>query len=424
MSILFENVKYLDEQFEIQDGFLAVNGDKIVYIGADAPAGDFDETINGKGRLLMPGMYNMHTHLAMTLLRGHGENLTLQDWLFTKIFPFEAKLTPEAIYWGAMLGMAECIRFGTISATDMYMDLDMVAKAAADSGFKINAALMEGVGVDEADFDFEGLISKYHNSENGRLKVDSYVNAEYTTGAPRIEKMRDLAKKYDLNMHIHISETEFEHLECKGRHDGLTPIEYFDTFDMFERPTTIAHGVWLEDSDMDICAAKGITVAHNPVSNLKLASGIAPVPTMVEKGVNVALGTDGVASNNNTNLWEELKLAAMVHKGAARNPLLISTTEALKMATVNGAASQGRENCGVLKVGYQADIIALDVSAPHFQPIANLANHIVFAAQGSDVVMTMIDGEILYEDGRFTKVDIEEIKAKVNEYTEGILAQL
>jgi 5-methylthioadenosine/S-adenosylhomocysteine deaminase len=428
MSVLFKNIRYLTSDFEVKEGSVGVSGKDIVYIGAEPPENAVDTVIDGRGKLLLPGFYNIHTHLAMDLLRGYGENLSLQNWLFDRIFPFEAKLNTDAIYWGTKLALAEALRFGTVSSTDMYMDVDAVCRAVDESACKANVALMAPVGGDEQnEKPFVGAaaaLKRWHGHDGGRIRLDSYIHAEYTTGEERSLFMRDLAVEHGLNMHLHLSETKSEHDECKQRHGGLTPAGWFAKLGVFDRPTTVAHAVWVEPADIELMREKGVTVAHNPISNLKLASGIAPVPAMLAAGVNVGLGTDSSASNNNQNLWEEVKLMSILHKANSGDPTVITPKEVLAAATVNGARSQGREDSGVIEVGKRADLQMLDIDQPHMQPCYDMLNNLVFSAQGSDVCLTMVDGQILYRDGEYTTIDVERVEYEVERQRKRILAEV
>lgn len=430
MTVLFRDVKYLTPDFAVKEGSVAVSGRDIVYIGEQPPemAAPPDTVIDGRGKMLLPGLFNIHTHLAMELLRGYGENLSLQDWLFTRIFPFEAKLNSEAIYWGAQLAIAESLRFGVVSSTDMYMDVDAVCRAAAESGYKLNAALMAPVGGDkEAEKPFLGAaaaLKNWHGYDEGRIKIDSVIHAEYTTDEEICLMMRDVALANGLNMHLHLSETKLEHEECKQRHGGLTPAGWFAKLGVFDAPTTAAHAVWAEPADMQLFLAHGVSVAHNPVSNLKLASGIAPIPAMLAAGVNVGLGTDSSASNNNQNLWEEMKLMAILHKANSGDPTVITPRQVLAAATAHGAMAQGRANTGAIAVGKRADLQLLNIDQPHLQPCHDWLNNLVFSAQGSDVVLTMVDGRILYRDGEYTTLDVPKIIFEVERQRRRILAEL
>lgn len=429
-SVLFRNIQYLTPNFTVEQGFVGVRNRDIAYLGQTEPddAAEYDSRIEGRGKLLLPGLVNTHTHLAMTLLRGYGENLSLQDWLFKRIFPFEAKLTSEAIYWATQLALAESLRFGTTSSTDMYMDVQAVCRAADEAGCKINADLMAPVGDERpGEQPFVGAaaaLKQWHGYDEGRILIDSYIHAEYTTSEERCLLMADIAKQHNLHMNLHLSETQLEHEECKQRHNGQTPAAYFAGLGVFDQPATVAHAVWVEPSDIQILADKGVTAAHNPISNLKLASGIAPVPAMLKAGVNVALGTDSVASNNSLNLWEEMKLMGLLHKAAANDPTVITPAEVLAAATINGARSQGRGNTGVIEVGKRADLQMLNIDQPHMQPCYDMLNNLIYAAQGSDVELTMVDGRILYQSGEFSSIDYERVVHEVEKHRQNILKQL
>ncbi len=433
MDILFQNVAVLGEDFTVlNNAYVGVRGEKICYLSVAPPAdiADYGSIYDGRHKFMVPGFYNTHTHLAMSLLRGYGENMVLQDWLAQRIFPFEAKLTTEAVYWGTMLGVAEALRFGTVAATDMYYDAAANCQVATETGFKLNASLMAPVTVPDNpqnEFPFAGaeaLLEQYHPSKNGRVRLTAYIHAEYTTDPVHVAKVAEFAKAHDLRMHLHLSETKLEHEECKQRHNGMTPAAYFNSLGAFDVPATAAHCTWAEPEDIAILKEKGVTVAHNPVSNLKLASGICPAPAMLRAGVNVSLGTDSVASNNDLNLLEELKLFAMLHKANSGDPTVITTKEAAFAGTMAGAISQGRGGCGALAVGNQADLVLLDTDQPHWYPQHDLLNQLIFAAQGSDVTMTMADGNILYQDGEYMTLDVEKTYFEVERQKDLILSQL
>lgn len=414
--MLFKNITILDENFDVRDNvYVGIKGEIIDYIDTAKPKEDYGEAYDGKGKLLMSGFYNSHAHTPMTLMRGYGENMSLQDWLTERIFPFEEKLSGEAVYAGMLLGIAESLRFGIVSTTDMYYFCDDMARAVLESGVKNNL----GRGIvnfsADADFDFEGLqgfqetkrlFTTYHNEGNGRLKIDMSLHAEYTSNPKTALHLAEYMKSVGANMHVHVSETEFEHEECKKRH-RLTPVRYLSTHGVFDTRATAAHCVWLEGDDFDILAEKGVTVASCPTSNLKLASGVCNVPLLLKKGVNVAIGTDSVASNNSLNMIEEMKIFAIANKGKQYDPTLITPVEALRAATLAGAKGQGRKDCGKLAVGYKADLIVLDLTQPHMHPVHNLANNIVYSASGSDVLLTMADGRVLYQNGEYRTIDIE-----------------
>ena len=429
--MLFRNITILDEDFNFRDNmYVGIKGDIIDYIDKVEPKESYGESYAGKGKLLMSGFYNSHAHTPMTLMRGYGENMSLQDWLTKRIFPFEDKLNGEAVYAGMMLGIAESLRFGIVSSTDMYYFGDDMARGILESGVKNNM----GRGVvnfsEEGDInDLQGFqetkryFETYHNEGNGRLKVDISLHGEYTSNPKTARHLAEYVKSVGANMHVHVSETELEHEECKKRH-GLTPVQYLYQQGIFDTKATAAHCVWLEGEDFDILADKGVTVASCPISNMKLASGVCNVPRLLSKGVNVAIGTDSVASNNSLNMIEEMKIFAIANKGKQYDPTLINPTEALKAATLAGAKGQGRDDCGRLSVGFKADLIVLDLSKPNMHPVHNLANNLVYSASGSDVVLTMADGRVLYNNGEYLTLDIEKVIYKAEKITNRILGEL
>lgn len=412
-SILFEKIMIINESFECEGPvYLGIDGGRIDCISAELPEKAYDRRINGKNRVIVPALVNTHTHLPMTLLRGYAENYSLSDWLNKKVFPFEAKLTESDIYYGMLLAQAEMFRFGTVSTTEMYFKLGQLCRATAESGAKINVCnpILCFGSTDFENFsetkEYLEILEDKDLTADGRIRIDMGIHGEYTSNPVAVEKAAAFAKEHGMRLQLHLSETEAEHEECKGRH-GLTPAAYFEKHGAFDVPCTAAHCVWLEDADMEILARKGVTVANNPISNLKLASGIANVKKMMEKGINLTLGTDGVASNNNLNLFEELKLFAILNKGASGDPAFVTPSQALKTATFNGARSQGRDNCGLIKVGAAADLAVIDTDKPYMYPCHDLVANLVYSAQGTDVVMTLCDGRVLYENGEYLTVDVE-----------------
>ena len=428
--MLFRNISLLDENFSLcQDMYLATKDDRIVYIGKTKPSGGFGREYDGKSRLLTPGFYNAHAHSPMALMRGYGENLALQDWLNTRIFPFEDKLSGNAVYWATMLCMAESIRFGIVSSSDMYYFTEDMVRAVLDSGAKnnISRAISNpfGTPVSELPSIREMRESvRFNGLGNGRIKIDASLHAEYTSDEATARAVADFAKEENLNMHVHVSETKLEHEECKERREGRTPVRYLNDCGIFDTPSIAAHCVWIEGEDYDILKEKGVTVATNPVSNLKLASGICDVPALLEKGINVAIGTDSVASNNNLSFLEEIKTMALVAKVKHMDPTLITPLQALYAATRGGALAQGRDDCGVLKEGMKADLLAFRTDTPEMNPVHDMMNNMVYSASDGDIAMTMIDGEVLYEEGEFTKLDTERICFEAGKATEGILKEL
>ena len=423
-SILFKNAGILatnNNKFEyIEKGYLGVDGDKIDYIGKEEPKKKYKEEKDSSGLILTPGFVNCHGHSAMTLLRGVGSDLPLQDWLHV-MWPVEDRMNEDDLRCGMELAIMEMLSSGTTSFTDMYLMPWAVADTIGRSGIKANFSRVMQAFSEMSDSDYdsyyrvketEDLVSAFHNSYSERLKVDYAIHAEYTCKPLVVRRYSEDCLKKGLKMQIHLSETKKEHVECIEKY-GKTPTEWFNDLGCFENPTLAAHCVWVEESDMDILKDKGVTVVHNPTSNLKLGSGFAPIPKMIEKGINVALGTDGAASNNNLNFMEEIHLASIIHNGRLGDPTVMDPETVLKMATINGAMAQGREDTGSLEVGKKADIVAFDVNKPHLTPNLNPEALLVYSAQGSDVCMTMVDGNILYENGEFKTIDRERVYSEV-----------
>jgi len=404
----------MDGREPIQDAVVQIDNGIIAYAGEKEKAPGFaaDRTISGRGRIAMPGMVNAHTHVPMTLLRGIGSDLPLQRWLTEAIFPLEDKLTGEDVYWGSMLGIMEMLRFGVTSFLDMYMFADDIAQAVEKSG--IRAVLQRPIlGTQEGDLyriaESEELYKNWNGSCEGRLTVMAGPHAEYTSDPEMIKRIVAHADKLGCGINVHISETKSETEECIGRH-GVTPTKYFEQLGLFDRHAVAAHCVWMTPDDAEIFARKGVYIAHNPVSNLKLGSGVMPIHEQLLS--HTALGTDGAASNNTLSIFEELRAAALIHKGVTLDPTLIGAKQALEMATVNGARALALENVGALSQGMKADLILVKTAGAHAAPMADPLSHLVYAAQGSDVSLTMVDGHILYEDGQFSTFDAQEVIAQ------------
>ena len=426
MSVLFQHVTVLTmdpAQPLLKDAYVAVEGTTISFVGTTRPQGEFDRVVDGAGQVLMPGLINCHTHVPMTLMRGYGGGCDLQHWLQEYIFPAEAKLDERAVAAGTALGLAEMIATGTTCIVDMYMKTGTIAQQVMDAGISANLSCGGLYFGDPKDFspdkcsdcrNQEELMQQWHGAGDGQILVDASIHAEYTSSAPLWQWTADFAQKNKLGMHVHISETKLEHEQSLQRH-GKTPLAILDQYGVWERGGTAAHCVWVSDEDMDLMARKHVTAVHNPVSNLKLGSGVAQVPKMLEVGVNVALGTDGVSSNNNADLFEEIKLAAMLHKGVSRDPMVVTAHQALEMATVNAARALYR-NTGVVAPGKVADLILVDFNRPNLVPCHDVEENLVFSARGSDVSMNMARGKIIYEKGEFLTLDLEKIRSEVEHY--------
>ncbi len=427
MKILFKNADILlkDEKFDVlENAFLAVDGDKISYIGSEKPADNFDEIKDMSGKMLIPGLINCHNHCPMVLLRGVGSDLPLQQWLFDTVFPIEDKLTAEEIKAGSELALLEMISGGTVSFSDMYFEPEMTIEAVARSGMKANITRpVQSFDPNETpDQSYRmkeaiELYDKYNDSFDGRVLIDFCIHAEYTCTETIARAFIEKVNERKGNLHIHLSETKNEHDECVAKY-GKTPAEWFDSLGGFDSSAFAAHCVWLTDSDMELFRRKNVNVVHNPTSNMKLASGFAPIQRMLDMGINVALGTDGASSNNNLDMLEEMHIASIIHNGYNLDATVMNADTVLKMATVNGAKVQRRENCGELKVGNKADIVAISLDAPHMVPALDKKALLTYSAQSSDVVMTMADGKILYENGEYKTLDREKIYFDVKKAVE------
>ena len=427
MDTLFSNVTAvtMDEQMHVYlDAFVGVTDGKISYLSKKAPEEQPQTIVDGTGMVLMPGLINCHAHMPMTILRGYGDDLPLDKWLNERIFPREDRLDGRCVKAATLLGIAESLRFGVTSFSEMYNFCDEIAEAVAESGIKAN--ISRGTLLFDPDnFDFEkdercremvALHEKWHNYDHGRIKVDAAIHAEYTSSYELWEAVAEYAYNNNLAMHVHLSETENEHESCKEKY-GLTPAQVLDCHHVFDNGGIAAHCVWLEESDRTLLAKRKISAVHCPVSNAKLASGAADVCAMVRSGMNVCLGTDGAASNNNLDLFEEVKAAALAAKLKTGDPAALNAQAALMMATVCGARAQRREReCGMIKPGMDADLILLDFTQPHLIPCHNVISNIVYAASGHDVCMTMVRGKILYAAGKYQTIDLKEVMKELGSY--------
>lgn len=428
--MLFCNIGLVDENFDYKENmYVGVQGDKIEYIGKEKPAKDYGEEYDGSRKVLMPGLVNAHTHSPMTLLRGYAENLPLDRWLNERVFPFEDRLNCDRAYYGTMLSIAEQLKSGTTSSSDMYFFQDGVLKAVKDAKAKTNFS-RSLVSFDDDDFYHndrvkEALeaVEKYHLTENGRIKVDMCLHAEYTNTLKFIEQFGEYTKDKGLINHIHLSETKSEHENCKQKY-GKTPARVFYDAGAMDAQTLFAHCVWIEPSDIELFKEKGASVAHCPASNLKLGSGVCDTYALLQNGINVAIGTDSAASNNSLDMLREMYLAAILPKGINNKADIITPKQILKMATRNGALAQGREDCGLVKEGFKADVIVLDLNKPNMYPDFDVINNIVYSANSSDVLLTMVDGEVLYRNGEFKYIDVEKVGFECNRIVREVVKEV
>ena len=395
---------------------VAIENKRIANITKELPDTTGAEVIDAKGNLLIPGFYNAHTHAAMTLFRGYGEDLPLQRWLEERIFPAEDRLNYENVTVATKLAIAEMLKGGIVSFSDMYMFQDAVAEVVLETGMKANLsrALVSfspdaNIATDNRFAEAKALVEKYQNADDERVKVDFSLHAEYTNLPHYIAQVGEYTAANNLRMHLHVSETEKEHNECIARH-GKTPIKLFYDLGALNTPTLAAHCVWVSDEDIAIMAEKGVSAVHNPISNLKLGSGVMPLNKMLAAGVNVCLGTDGVASNNRLDILREMQTAAILHKGVLLDPTATTASQLPKLATRNGALAQGREDCGEIRIGARADLVLIDRNSVHNMPCFDDYAMLCYSAERSDVLFTMVDGRILYQNGTYTLIDEERLR--------------
>ena len=382
----------------------------------------YAEIIDGKGMLATPGFVNTHNHIAMTVFRSYADDMRLMDWLENKIWPAEAKLDGRTVYAQTLLGIAEMLRCGTTSFADMYFFMDNVAEAVRDSG--IRACLSRGLtgitpNAAEALAENRDFFMDWHNSCNGRITVMFGPHAPYTCPEDYLRKVVETARSVGAEIHMHLCETKGE-VENIRRQYGKSPIAWANDAGVFDCGCLAAHCVWVDEADMDIMAAKKVRVAHNPGSNLKLASGIAPLGRMLDRGITVSLGTDGASSNNNLDILEEMHLAALIHKADTLDPTAIPAERAVRMLTEDGARALGYTDIGKLEEGYKADITLIDRSGLHWYPRNDTLSLLAYAANSMDVDTVLVDGNILMKHKEFVTLDIERIKADA-EYTKNRL---
>ncbi len=393
-----------------------IENDRIVGIG-DAPTSFKEErVIDGKDKLAIPGLINCHTHSYMAFMRNVADDLAFMDWLFGTVDPIEQKMTDEDTYWGACLAIIEMMKSGTTCFNDMMMNIKQTTRAIKESGMR--AVMCRGlVGTAEDD---GGRIDQTYEEmafckDCDRITFKFGPHAPYTCSEDYFRRVSDEAKKAGIGIHVHLSESVSE-IEGVRKEHNCTPIEMADRNGLFDVPCVAAHCVQVDDHDMDILAKKGVSVVTNPASNMKLGNGFAPVPEMLEKGINVCIGTDGAASNNSLNLFHEMSLLALIHKGTHKTPQCVGAREVLRIATINGARALGLEKeIGSLEVGKKADIAILDLKNPSLMPANNLIAGLSYSANGSEVDTVIIDGKITMEGRKILTMDEELVYSKVNE---------
>lgn len=411
MNILIENVKILTmaDGEVIKNGNIYIENEKIKKITSDKIDFSYDKKIDGKNYLAMPGFVNAHTHVGMSLFRNFSDDVDLMTWLNEKIWPLEDKLIEQDVYWASLLSHAEMIMTGTTSFADMYYFEDQTIKALEKS--KMRAQISRGLTLEDKDYtkikENIDLFKKYENSQNGRIDIAFGPHAVYTTDKNYLKEINKYAKKYNMPIHIHLSETKTENTDCMKRFNQ-SPTEVFEECGIFENKTIAAHGVYLSDKDLDILSKYDVSVVHNPSSNLKLSSGFLDCTRVINKKINLAMGTDSSASNNNLSMIKEISLTSLVSK--YNNPQNLKAYDVLKMATINGAKALGLDDkIGTLEEGKLADIILIDLNNPNHTPQNNLISSLPYSTFDKDVSYVIINGDLVYDDKKFVYLNEKEI---------------
>ncbi len=412
---------------EIKNAYALVDGkierhsiyiEKDIIAGIDRKPDKFksEKSIDGTDRLVIPGLINAHTHSYMAPLRNIADDMPFIEWLKNGVEPVENRMSGEDAYWGAMLAIAEMIRCGTTAFNDMQMHIHNTTRAVKESG--IRAVISRGLVGDKYDRDDRRIREAFEEMSdgegtNGRLTFMLGPHAPYSAGFDYLRGVADIAREKGLGIHIHLAESQFE-IDSLKQEQGLTAIEYADKAGCFDVPCIAAHCVKVTESDIALLARKNVSVVTNPASNMKLGNGFAPVPEMQAAGVNICIGTDGAASNNTLNIFHEMSLLTLIHKGTHATPVCIGAKDAFDMATINGAKALGLEKVGMIKEGYKADLAILDINTPSMIPRNNMLSSLTYSANGSEIDTTIVDGEILMEGRELKTIDLERVLYEAN----------
>lgn len=392
-----------------------IEGNRIAKILPTGQVFDAQE-IDGRGCILLPGLVNAHTHAGMSIFRNYGNDVDLMCWLEDYIWPLEDQLTPDDIYWASLLSIAEMLRTGTTCFADMYFSMDRVALAVKESG--IRAQLSRGMSAPDPDGskvrEVRELAEDWDGQADGRIRIAVGPHAIYTMTTSYFEELRDLAEELQLPLHVHLAETMKEWKDCQEGH-GMSPTAYLDSLGILKEDTLLAHCVWMSDEDLQILKKRGSTPVFNPSSNMKLASGFQRTEKMLQMGIPVALGTDGASSNNNLNLFNEMRIGSLIAKGITEDPKALTAEETLQMATRAGAKALGFPEVGVIREGALADLILVKEEELWQWPPADPYATLVYSTYGNDVTHTIVDGKLLYEKGEFLTLDIDRIKSEVEQ---------
>ena len=407
--------------FEEKIQSILIKNDLIAEISDEIDESNVDKVINAEGKVLLPGFVNTHTHLSMTLFRGLADDLSLDSWLNDHIWPMEANLNGDYCYIGALLGAVELIKSGTTTFSDMYFYMEDVARAIDEAGIRavLSYGMIDFGDAERREAEIKQNLTLFENCNgmaDGRIKVFFGPHSPYTASEELLIKVRQLADEYNMGIHIHVSETQKE-IDDVSAEKGLRPFEYLDKIGFLGPDVVAAHSVWLSDEEIEIIKKNDVKISHNPCSNMKLASGIAPVSKLIENDICVAIGTDGASSNNNLDLIEELKTASLLQKVSTLDPNVLNSHEAIAMGTIKGAEALGLDSeIGSIEVGKKADIILIDTNCANMVPDSStLTSNIIYSANGSNVDTTICNGKILMENKKLTVLDEQEIYAKARE---------
>lgn len=406
------------------EGEIGIENDRILFVGEKGSAPDSfipDQIIDLPEDVVMPGLINTHTHAAMTMLRSYADDLPLMPWLQTKIWPFEDKMSDEDIYWGTLLALGEMIQSGTTTMLDMYASMDQVAKAVLEAGTRgvLSRGLIGNAPNGERAFaENMDLVKNYHGAGQGRIQVMFGPHAPYTCSGEFLQRVKQEADRLGVGIHIHVAETEDEIKTIKEQY-GKTPVQWLEELGLFGGHVVAAHCVHLTEEDQEIMAQNKVFIAHNPESNMKLNSGTAPIPELRSRGVVVGLGTDGTSSNNNLDMFGEMRSAAFQQK-LVKGATALPAYEVLQMATVDGARTLGLHDVGVLAPGYKADLISINFDQPHFYPRFSIPAHLVYVAHAGDVRTVMVDGKILMQERQLMTIDIKRVCREVEKRAKAI----
>ncbi len=419
MDILIKNglVLTMDKQGRIlKNTSVGITDGKITEIG-ESITEEADFVIDAQNKIVMPGLINAHTHLPMTLFRGVADDLPLEKWLNDEIWPIEGQLEAKHVYAGSLLGCLEMIQSGTTCFNDMYFFMDEVARSIEESGIRgcVSLAMFDFGNLDK----IAGMLKQGEENvkkySKGRVRAFIGPHAPYTCSEELLLKAKELADRHETRLHIHVAESQKEVKDSKEQ-KGAPPFEYLDRIGFLGENVLSVHSVWASKKEMGILKKRGVKVVHNPISNMKMANGVAPVPEYVKKGICVALGTDGPASNNNLDMFEEMKVCALLHKVNSMNPSTVPAYDVLEFATINGAKALGMEDeIGSIEVGKKADVILVNLQRANLTPLTNPVSHMVYAARGSDVDTVIVDGKVLMEDRQLRTLDQEEVLKFANE---------